>query len=188
MKKAMKTVNGFIAKEVGQNVFSFQFRYVTDLHDVLAREPWHFDKHLLVLKELYMGEQPSSAQMHITPFWVRLYDLPMAARTLANISLIAQKCGEVMEVDKTSIDGFFKIDLLKPVKRGTNVEFSNNSVWVPFKYERLPSFCYICGMIGHMKCECDLPTNGSDIVTMSENKIPFGEWMRAFPAKKPRWK
>ncbi|KAL8515434.1 hypothetical protein ACS0TY_014215 [Phlomoides rotata] len=56
MKKAMKPANGFIVKEVGQNLFSFQFRSETDLREVLAREPWHFDKHLLVLKELDMGE------------------------------------------------------------------------------------------------------------------------------------
>ncbi|KAL8548863.1 hypothetical protein ACS0TY_007939 [Phlomoides rotata] len=178
MKKATKPTNGFIAKE-------------TDLREVLAREPWHFDKHLLVLKELDMGEQPSTAQLHHTPFWVRLYDLPMVARTLANTSLIAQKCGEVLEVDKASVDGFsrsvrarVKVDLLKPVKRGTKLEISNNSVWVPFKYERLPSFCYICRMMGHMKRECDLPEEGSDIVTLTEDKLPFGEWMRVSPTKK----
>ncbi|KAL8541619.1 hypothetical protein ACS0TY_002762 [Phlomoides rotata] len=68
MKKTMKPSNGFIAKEVGQNLFSFQFRSETDLREVLAREPWHFDKHLLVLKELNMGEQPSTAQLHHTLF------------------------------------------------------------------------------------------------------------------------
>ncbi|KAL8494414.1 hypothetical protein ACS0TY_025284 [Phlomoides rotata] len=191
MKKAMKPSNGFIAKEVGQNLFSFKFRSKIDLREVLAREPWHFDKHLLILKELDMGEQPSTAQLHHTPFWVRLYDLPMAARTVANITLIAKKCGDVLEIDKGSVDGFsrsvrvrVKVDLLKPVKRGTKLEISNSSVWVPFKYERLPSFCYICGLMGHMKRECDLPDEGSDIVTLPEDKLPFGEWLRESPARK----
>ncbi|KAL8461738.1 hypothetical protein ACS0TY_033006 [Phlomoides rotata] len=58
MKKAMKPTKGFIAKEVGPNLFSFQFRSESDMREVLDREPWHFDKNLLVLKVLKRGEQP----------------------------------------------------------------------------------------------------------------------------------
>ncbi|KAL8541618.1 hypothetical protein ACS0TY_002761 [Phlomoides rotata] len=115
----------------------------------------------------------------------------MAARTVANITLIAKKCGDVLEIDKASVDGFsrsvrvrVKVDLLKLVKRGTKLEISNSSIWVPFKYERLPSFCYICGLMGHMKRECDLPDEDSDIVTLPEDKLPFGEWLRASLVRK----
>ncbi|KAL8539819.1 hypothetical protein ACS0TY_001430 [Phlomoides rotata] len=81
MKKALKPAKDFVAKEVGLNLFSFQFRSEADLSEILNRAPWHFDKNLLVLQELEMGEQPSSSLLRTTTFWVRLYDLPMAART-----------------------------------------------------------------------------------------------------------
>ncbi|KAL8473347.1 hypothetical protein ACS0TY_030250 [Phlomoides rotata] len=106
MKKVMKPANRSTAKEVGHNLFSFQFRSKADLRDVLTMEPWHFDKHLLVLKELDMGEQPSTSQLQHTPFWICLYDLPMAARTMAHVSAIASRCGDMMEINRASLDGF----------------------------------------------------------------------------------
>ncbi|KAL8472185.1 hypothetical protein ACS0TY_028784 [Phlomoides rotata] len=119
----MKPANGFTAKEVGHNLFSFQFRSKIDQRDVLAKEPWHFDKHLLVLKELEMGERPSTTQLQHTPFWIRMYDLPMAARTVAHISAIASRCGDTMEVDRASLDGFSQI------------------VWSCTKVDSSPIFC-----------------------------------------------
>ncbi|KAL8504932.1 hypothetical protein ACS0TY_016216 [Phlomoides rotata] len=77
-----------------------------------------------------------------------------------------------------SVRIWVRVELEKPVKKGTDVEFRNTSVWVPFKYESFPSFCYICGIMGYMKRECDLLEKESDIVTMPEEKLPFGEWMR----------
>ncbi|KAL8496970.1 hypothetical protein ACS0TY_020595 [Phlomoides rotata] len=80
MKKVMNLTKGFTAKEIGKNLFSFQFNYVADMREVLDREPWHFDKHILLLKELGRGEQPSSISFEKTAFWVRIYDLPAMAR------------------------------------------------------------------------------------------------------------
>ncbi|KAL8465175.1 hypothetical protein ACS0TY_034610 [Phlomoides rotata] len=40
MRKAMNPPMGFTAREIGKNLFSFQFRVVSDMNEVLAREPW----------------------------------------------------------------------------------------------------------------------------------------------------
>ncbi|KAL8491105.1 hypothetical protein ACS0TY_022945 [Phlomoides rotata] len=73
MKKVMKPAKGFNAREVGSNLFSFQFRPKADMREVIAQKPWHFDKNLLVLKEVERGEQPSKTNLNTTLFWVRLY-------------------------------------------------------------------------------------------------------------------
>ncbi|KAL8461739.1 hypothetical protein ACS0TY_033007 [Phlomoides rotata] len=129
-------------------------------------------------------------ELNTTPFWVRLYDLPMATRSVRNISHIAGRCGEVLNVDSTSMDGFSRsvrvrvqVDIRKLMKQGTKVEINNTSLWIPFKYECLPAFYYVCGMLGHMKRECDLGEDCEDIRNIQDDKLPFGEWMRATPGK-----
>ncbi|KAL8533792.1 hypothetical protein ACS0TY_009983 [Phlomoides rotata] len=106
MKQAMNPSNGFTAKEIGPNLFSFHFNSHDDLLEVKKIEPWHFEKNLVLLKEIEKGEQPSAVSFSTTNMWVRLYDLPMTARTVKCIHSIASRCGEVVEIDKESTEGF----------------------------------------------------------------------------------
>ncbi|KAL8511697.1 hypothetical protein ACS0TY_018211 [Phlomoides rotata] len=192
MKRAMNPPRGFTANEIGKNLFSFQFRSHTDMLGVLAREPWHFDKNVILLKELKRGEQPSTITFDSTNFWVRLYDLPVVARTLKSTNLIGGKIGEVLEVDMGSMEGIarsvqikVKVDFRKPLKAGIQLEMGTRKrVWIEFKYERLPFFRYLCGMLGHMRRECDLADGGDEMEDLLDEKLPFGEWMRVLPMKK----
>ncbi|MBA0626547.1 hypothetical protein Godav_004201, partial [Gossypium davidsonii] len=43
----------------------------------------------------------------------------------------------------------------KPLRRGIFVSIDNvNKLWVPFKYENLPMFCFGCGRMGHGIKDC----------------------------------
>ena len=47
------------------------------------------------------------------------------------------------------------IPIDKPLRRGANVVNSNgDKFWVIFKYERLPNFCFLCGILGHDEKHC----------------------------------
>lgn len=48
-----------------------------------------------------------------------------------------------------------KVDLCKPLKRGTILKYQEKSLKVLFKYERLPTFCFVCGRIGHQLKDCE---------------------------------
>lgn len=50
----------------------------------------------------------------------------------------------------------------EPFIRGTFVKFPNDGkVWVDFKYESLPKYCLICGMLGHPTRVCkDIQNSG----------------------------
>lgn len=41
------------------------------------------------------------------------------------------------------------LDLKMPLKRGNVVRFKVKNLRVHFKYERLPTFCYVSGRLGH---------------------------------------
>ncbi|KAL8484903.1 hypothetical protein ACS0TY_027267 [Phlomoides rotata] len=175
MKRVMAPARGFTAREIDKNLFLFQFNSEADMRTVLNREPWLFEKNVVILKELGSGEQPSSIALCMTPLWVRVYDLPMVARNKNSISLIVGRIGELVEVDQTSLEGFshsvrvkIKIDIQKPLKKGLI-----QKVWIEFKYERLPSFCYICGTLGHWRKDCDLAEGVEALENIPEAKLPF---------------
>ncbi|KAL8479351.1 hypothetical protein ACS0TY_026278 [Phlomoides rotata] len=88
----------------------------------------------------------------------------MAARTIKSVTQIGGLLGELVEIDLASMDGVarsirikVRVDYQKPLRRGITLELKEKGhVWVDFKYKRLPSFCYLCGTLGHMRWECDL--------------------------------
>lgn len=59
------------------------------------------------------------------------------------------------------------IDLSKPLKRMMKVKKSGSVwVWITFKYENVPTFCFICGLLGHSEKFCNklFDTPEEDIV------------------------
>ncbi|KAL8515146.1 hypothetical protein ACS0TY_014015 [Phlomoides rotata] len=128
MKRAMNPSNGFTAKEIGPNLFSFYFNSHEDLLEVKKMEPWHFEKNLVLLKEIEKGEQPLTVSFTTTNMWVRLYDRPMVARSMKYVHSIASRCREVVEIDKESTEGFGRciqvkvnLDITQPLKTGLKI-------------------------------------------------------------------
>lgn len=67
----------------------------------------------------------------------------------------------------------------KPLWRGGNiVNLDGDKVWISFKYERLPNFCFHCGILGHDQKHC--PSLPSD----SELPNQYGEWLKANASSK----
>ncbi|KAI7997022.1 hypothetical protein LOK49_LG10G01999 [Camellia lanceoleosa] len=52
-------------------------------------------------------------------------------------------------------------------------------VWVTFKYERLPNFCYFCGRLGHGDRECPARMLGG--AGAEGHGDQYGAWLRASP-------
>ena len=68
------------------------------------------------------------------------------------------------------------IDLRVPLKRRMKLKMAGDEwFWINFKYENVPTFCFICGVVGHSEKFC------SKLFEMPENDIikPYGPWMRA---------
>lgn len=68
------------------------------------------------------------------------------------------------------------IDLSKPLKRRMKIRKAEDGwEWITFKYENVPTFCFICGMLGHSEKFCSV------LFEKPENEIvkPYGVWMRA---------
>jgi hypothetical protein len=75
------------------------------------------------------------------------------------------------------------IDLTKPLKKGTIVRYNGKDLKVFFKYERLPTFCFVCGRIGHQIRDWDEAegNEGEGYEEIEEKELSFGPWLRASP-------
>ena len=54
---------------------------------------------------------------------------------------------------------------------------SPSPVWVEFKYERLPIFCYRCGKVDHDERDCLLWIRSKEILRAEDKQ--YGPWLRA---------
>lgn len=70
-------------------------------------------------------------------------------------------------------------DIRKPLLRGVTMEVGPNgkTQWCLIKYEFLPNFCYVCGLLGHVDGEC---SKGC----WKEKKKPFGPELRVRPSRR----
>ncbi|KAK8688411.1 hypothetical protein V6N13_087178 [Hibiscus sabdariffa] len=143
------------ATSLGPNMFLFKFKKEEDKDFVLGRCPWSFDGELLALKpyDSKAGETIGSS----------------FGKYIATDLRDANGCmGEYLRVR-------VEIDCSKPLKRctamGRNKKTGQPRICMA-KYERLPRFCFWCGVIGHEYQLCPtMPT---------ENKDPFQfeDWLR----------
>ncbi|XP_058783570.1 uncharacterized protein LOC131658275 [Vicia villosa] len=162
MVGAWRLKNSVETHELSKNLFLFGFSTKRDLESVLRNGPWSFDRNLLVLNRVSGEEQPSYLHMHFGVFWVRIYDLPLMLRLKAMAKKLGGILGEYEDMDQKEAhkNGRFlrikvKIDLKQPLKRGTMVCFKEKNLRVHYKYERLPTFCFICGRLGHQMKDCE---------------------------------
>lgn len=68
------------------------------------------------------------------------------------------------------------INISKPLKRKLKIKREGNDwSWLNFKYEKLGTFCFVCGIIGHAERDCN-------VVYAHPEKIvekAYGTWLRA---------
>ena len=176
---------GAIFRMIENELFVVQFGCKRDKEKVMAGRPWTFDQSLVLLQEIDADIQPSNIRMTHSPFWVRVYNLPMRCRSEQHIRLLGGCIGEVLGVDTNEIlwDKSARlrvlIDITKPLRRVQRFSLKNGvSALVEIKYERLPTFCFLCGVIGHIRRDC-VEVSEED----KDGDRQWGAWLRAPPRR-----
>ncbi|KAJ1420369.1 Zinc knuckle CX2CX4HX4C, partial [Sesbania bispinosa] len=139
---------GFKVEELRNKVFQFFFDEESDANRILQGSPWLFRNSWLILKGWERG--------------IEIDDVGLAT-TLDRGSFV-----------KVLVE----MNINHPLKAGINVGSNKDGIhWIDFQYEKLPQFCYSCGLVGHAEEFCsnknDQEANGE-----SEDKL-VGPWLRA---------
>ncbi|MBA0556226.1 hypothetical protein Golob_026342 [Gossypium lobatum] len=122
---------------------------------------------------------------NLTPFWLRIFNIPFEYMDRQVAMDVGKAIGEVVDIDWGDRDGGWTeyirirvmIDVFKPFRRVVHLVGSDGTETVcVIKYERLPAFCYICGLISHSTKKCH---RKEEHIKSNDISFQYGSWLRA---------
>lgn len=159
---------GLQITEVDKNLFMFHFANEHHKEMVLKRAPWFILNHLLCLESWNPMISYQLTEFTTSPMWIQVHNLPLELISASNARKILKRVGEVLEIEDPVVDGRLlrtfvrgrvKVELEKPLPTGCWVPRSNlPNLWVKYRYERIQSLCFKCGILGHDQNYCSKPT------------------------------
>nr|POE86154.1 uncharacterized protein CFP56_07261 [Quercus suber] len=181
LRMAWKMGSDLQIVDVGNSIMQFKFRSEYQLKWVEQNGPWNFENNLLLLCRWRRGLSATNINFTHSPFWVQIWGLPFELMSDEVGRELGNNIGKFIEVDQQARQSdqvkFMRIrvelQLDKPLRRGGKVaSLEGDKFWVNFKYERLPTFCFQCGNLGHDEKHCKDPSD-------QKNTKQYGEWLRA---------
>ncbi|MBA0730113.1 hypothetical protein Golax_023351 [Gossypium laxum] len=152
MKSIWKTKEKFEIQLVGQNLFLITFESEDDLESVMEGQPWLFRKNLIIFDRIFKPTTRDQITLVSSPFWIKIGPCLPEFDKKDLLHAVGVTFGGVI---RSEISGEFcrlriQLNVQKPLRRGIFVSTGNgNKCWIPFKYEKLPTFCFGCGKLGH---------------------------------------
>ena len=177
-------------KAIEENLFVIQFSCLGDWRKVMDEGPWIFRGHAVLLEEYDGVTKPSKVEFKTLSIWARVYDLPTGFRTENIGRQLGNKIGKFLKMDlDEEFSGWrdflrirVKLDVEKPLTRVVFISVGAGKR-EPFrvKYEKLPKFCAVCGLLGHVETEC-----GDGV--HDKKALQYGDWLVASPERKGKVK
>ncbi|MBA0809184.1 hypothetical protein Gohar_024856 [Gossypium harknessii] len=131
LRSIWKTKKKFEILVAGQNLFIISFKDEDDLEHIMEGRPWFFRKQLIIFDWLLKSVERNKIQLVYSPFWLKFGPCPPECYKKDLIHAIGSTFGGIF----VSSNGQGKI-------------------WLSFKYENLPTFCFGCGRVGHRVKDC----------------------------------
>uniref|UniRef100_A0A803QEG5 Reverse transcriptase n=1 Tax=Cannabis sativa TaxID=3483 RepID=A0A803QEG5_CANSA len=140
------------------------FYHEVDIERVIERSPWTFDRAPLIFVRVKHGENPRLLVLEKLDLWVQIHDMTSKFMFEKVIKDVGNYIGSFVKSDPNNFQGVWRnyfrirvsvlVDL--PLHRNMKLEMrSGASCIVNFKYEDLPTFCFICRILGHSERFCD---------------------------------
>ncbi|XP_024036844.1 uncharacterized protein LOC112096879 [Citrus clementina] len=182
LQQVWRTFKEVKIDSLGNNIFMFKFAKEADKKRVLSGGPWHFDRALIVLTEPKGIGEVSKQAFTDVPFWVQIRNIPMACMERDFLQELEGMIGKVEEIETDENGDCFGefaririfINITQPLKKILFLKQEGETdIPMPLVYERLPDFCFCCGIIGHQFKEC------AQYQGQPKEDLSFGMWMNA---------
>jgi hypothetical protein len=168
-------------REIEENRFLVQANCLGDWRKITEQGPWIFRDHGLLIEKYDGSCRASAVELNRIHAWVRIHDVPELYRRRTLMAGVAESIGEVIQVDMNGagLDGGDHVrvrvwlDVRKCLTRFVAFKPEGGTqVIMRVKYEKLPRFCAVCGLLGHEQEECGSGEHPAEAVK-------FGKWMLA---------
>lgn len=160
------------------------FYHLMDVQKVIEGGPSSFEQEMLVYKQITGDENFKEIILDEIDILVQIYDLPKSFVSETILQSIANYIGDFVKLDPANLNGVWKsyyrvrvrLDVCKSLKRRMKIKRKGGDwSWLNFKYERLSTFCFVCGKIGHSERDCHVVyANPSKEIDRA-----YGIWLRA---------
>lgn len=162
--------------------FFIKFGSVDDHERIFNLTAWLFDQHVLSIVPFVRNKAWDSYVFSLVPFWMRIYNIPQELMDRKIVMEVEEAVRKVLAIDWRDkgarwVD-FIRVrvlvDTAKSLRRvACLVDKEGNEITCVLKFERLPIFCYICGLVGHW-------TKKYRLYSQDDNpaSYQFGRWMR----------
>ncbi|KAK2408369.1 hypothetical protein QL285_043886 [Trifolium repens] len=163
MSKLWQPSHGVTISAIEENRFMFQLYHHWDMERIYQGGPWLFENHMLVLRKLEFGEEPTTVALDSVDVWVQVHQLPFGFMNEQIGLLIGSHLGKSIKYDDTNNYSPWRkymrlrvaINTQEPLKTEWSFEREQGAeVKVIFKYEKLGNFCFVCGILGHTENSC----------------------------------
>ncbi|ONK82000.1 uncharacterized protein A4U43_C01F35080 [Asparagus officinalis] len=161
------------------NVFVARFDS-SDEGRVFDAAPHIFRGGLVPVKRYVQDNSPSDYDFHVSPFWIRIYDLPLDCLTAQVAGIIASALGTNARgaSDEEAVSMFARvrvdIDVSNPLEESLRLRLPNGEeITARIMYERLPNYCNYCGLVGHLDDMCSGPDDGGRSAKRYRRLFPY---------------
>ena len=97
--KIWKVSAGLSIREIDDRIFIFRFGNGLEKEREIQKQPWSFNKSLLVLRDFDGMSKPEDINMDWCPFWVQVHGLPLGLMNERIGLVLGESIGDVEEVE-----------------------------------------------------------------------------------------
>ncbi|MBA0755398.1 hypothetical protein Gogos_022255 [Gossypium gossypioides] len=170
---------------LNEEVILVKFGSIEDRTRIFNLRPWLLDQCLFAMLPFIKGKEIDAYEFNFTSFWLRIYNIPLEHMDRQTAIDVGKAIGEVVAIDWRDRNGGWtkfirlkiKINVLCPLRRVVHLVGRDGSETIcAIKYERLPAFCYIYGLIGHTTQKCP---KKDEIHETNNLSFQYRNWLRA---------
>ncbi|XP_024178847.1 uncharacterized protein At4g02000-like [Rosa chinensis] len=170
----------------GSRRLLFSFASASDLHWVVTRAPWSYEKALFAVAVTDGTVDPLRVSLQKQFFWIRIRGIPPLYIDEETGLGIGEAVGDYIKTGKDRNGSFLGrllwvrvgVDVEKPLRKGISIpgaSWSGNKLF-KLEYERLPQICLYCGVVSHTGFSCprrlsgEIPEPTYDVLLNAERK------------------